>query len=287
MSLLFRSAVAVLLLLAAQARAATTILFVGNSFTYSAGSAAMTFRPQLVHDLNEDRAAGVPALFKALTDELGLDYAVSLETSPGKNFDWHWNERRALLDRPWDIVVLQGYSTLDAEKPGDPAQLTRYAEKLAQLFRAQNRKVELNLMSTWSRADQTYLPTGHWSGQPITAMAQDLQRGYEKAAEAIGARRVIPVGLAWNRAMETGLARTNPYDPATKGLNLWADDSYHASVYGSYLEALVVLGALTGCDPRLGDGEPVARELGLTPDGARALQETAWKSLPPTHRCSK
>ena len=287
MSLLFRSAAFVLLVLAAQARAATTVLFVGNSFTYSAGSAVMTFRPQLVHDLNEDHASGVPALFKALTDQLGLDYQVSLETSPGKNLDWHWFEKRAVLNRPWDVVVLQGYSTLDAEKPGDAARLTRYADLLAGLFRARNANVELNLMSTWSRADQTYTPSGHWSGQPITAMAQDLQRGYEQVAEAIRARRVIPVGLAWNRAIESGLARPNPYDPATKGLNLWADDSYHASAYGSYLEALVVLGSLTGCDPRLGDAEPVARELGFTPDDTRALQETAWKSLPPTHRCSK
>jgi len=282
----FRSVLFVLLLLAAHAQAATRILFVGNSFTYAAGSAAMTFRPQLVRDLNGENASGVPALFKALTDQLGLDYEVSLETSPGKGLDWHWHERRALLDHAWDEVVLQGYSTLDADKPGDAAKLTRYADAIARLLRARNPEVELSLMATWSRADQTYRPGGHWHGQPIAAMARDVQRGYEQAAAVVKPRRVIPVGRAWIRAIESGVARANPDEPAARGLNLWADDAYHASAYGSYLEALTLVGALTGCDPRLGD-EPVARELQIAPDDATALQRVAWMSLPPTRRCSK
>lgn len=286
MPMLFRAAVLVLLLLAAQAQAATRILFVGNSFTYGAGSAAMSFRPQLVRDLNGEKASGVPALFKALTDQLGLDYEVSLETSPGKNFDWHWHERRALLDHAWDQVVLQGYSTLDADKPGDAAKMTRYADAIAQMLRAQNPDVELSLMATWARADQTYKPGGHWHGQPITAMARDVQRGYEQVAAVVKPRHIILVGRAWTRAIETGLARANPYDPAARGLNLWADDAYHASAFGSYLQALTVLGAITGCDPRLGD-EPVARELNIAAADAVALQQVAWKSLPATRRCSK
>jgi hypothetical protein len=284
---MFRSAALALLLFAgAQAQAATTrMLFIGNSFTYAAGSAAMTFRPGLVHDLNGEHASGVPALFKALGDELGLDYEVSLETSPGKNFDWHWDHKRALLDRAWDQVVMQGYSTLDADKPGDAAKLTRYAGELARLLRARNPEVELSLMATWTRADQTYREDGHWYGKPVSAMAEDVQRGYRQAAEAIHARRVIPVGAAWLRAIDSGLARANPYDPKARGLNLWADDSYHASIYGSYLEALTLLGALSGCDPRLGADEAVARELGIAAPDATALQAVAWKSLPPTRRC--
>ena len=154
--MLRRCLVLSLLLLVGHAQAATRILFIGNSFTYGAGSAVMTFRPELVHDLNNDHAAGMPALFKALTMELGLDYEVSLETSPGKGLDWHWNERRALLDPSWDHVVLQGYSTLDADKPGDAAKMARYAEQFAKLFRERNAQVKLTLLATWPRADQTY-----------------------------------------------------------------------------------------------------------------------------------
>ena len=284
--MLRRCLVLSLLLLVGHAQAATRILFIGNSFTYGAGSAVMTFRPELVHDLNNDHAGGMPALFKALTMELGLDYEVSLETSPGKGLDWHWNERRAVLDASWDRVVLQGYSTLDADKPGDAAKMARYAELFAKLFRERNAQVKLTLLATWPRADQTYREGGHWFGKPISAMTQDLRRGYEQAADASQIKRIIPVGLAWQRAIDAGVALSNPYDPASKGLiNLWADDSYHASKYGSYLEALTVLASITGCDPRLGEKESVALELGIAAVDAVALQHVAWQSVPGTRRC--
>ena len=274
-------------LLVSHAQAATRILFIGNSFTYGAGSQVEHFRPELVGDLNRDHNSGMPALFKALTDQLGLDYSVSLETSPGVNFDWHWNERLAVIDGAWDHVVMQGYSLLDAERPGDTAKITRYVDKLARRFRVRNEKVELSLLATWARADQIYRQEGgRWFGKPLLAMTQDLQRGYEASAAATQIRRIIPVGLAWQRAFDTGVALSNPYDPASKGLiNLWADDSYHASKYGSYLEALTVLASITGCDPRLGDKESVAQELGIAPADAAALQQVAWESEPGARRC--
>jgi len=46
---------------------ATTILFVGNSFTYGAGAPPVQdFRPHTVTDLNGTNICGVPALFKAM-----------------------------------------------------------------------------------------------------------------------------------------------------------------------------------------------------------------------------
>jgi len=107
---------------------ATTILFVGNSFTFGANSAAHYYKPDTVTDLNGPGAngktvGGVPAMFKALTKEAGLDYTVSLETVGGKGMDFHYAEKRALLDKPWDVVVMHGYSTLDIDHPGNPALL--------------------------------------------------------------------------------------------------------------------------------------------------------------------
>src|SRR4051812_469389 len=154
---------------------AATILFVGNSFTYGELSPVRHFRSDTVTDLNHEETGGVPALFKAFTVQAHLQYEVSLETSPGKNFDFHLEQKAAVLDRPWDHVILQGYSTLDEHKPGDPATLVDYAGRLTRLFLARNRHVDIRLVSTWSRADQTYLPSGHWYGQPIEAMAQDIR----------------------------------------------------------------------------------------------------------------
>jgi len=264
---------------------ATTILFIGNSFTYGdpAGGAPLVqnYRPNTVTDLNGSHIGGVPALFKAFTLQAGLSYEVSLETNPGVGVDWHYNNRLATIAKPFDKVLLQSYSTLDASKPGNPATLIKYSGMLAQVFHDQNPNVDVRLTSTWSRADQTYKPGGAWYGQPIYQMALDVRAGYDKADLASDLiSDVIPVGQAWNRAIASGLADANPFDGTVTGINLWAPDSYHASVYGYYLEALTIFGNVTGLDPRsLGANEYVARDLGIDPRIAASLQALAAAQL--------
>ena len=135
---------------------ARTILFVGNSFTFGANSPVMRYHPERVVDLNREGIGGVPALFKTFADEAGLDWTVSLETSPGKDLAWHLANRREVIDRPWDVVILQGYSTLDAERPGDPTRHIAAARTLADLFHGRNPQAQVDLVATWSRADQTF-----------------------------------------------------------------------------------------------------------------------------------
>jgi hypothetical protein len=81
--------------------------------------------------------------------------------------------------------------------------------------------------------------------------------------------------------MRTGVADPDPYDGLAAGqVDLWTYDHYHASTCGSYLEALVVFGDLTGLDPRsLGGQERAASELGLSPEQAVALQTVAFEEL--------
>jgi hypothetical protein len=274
--------VAVLTLVMESPGHAASILFIGNSFTFGELSDVKHYRAESVHDLNNDGIGGVPALFKSFTVQARLDYDVSLETSPGKNFDFHLQEKAAVLDRPWDHVLLQGYSTLDQHKPGDSALLVDYAGRLARLFQAKNPLVDIRLVSTWSRADQTYLPTGHWHGKPIDAMATDLRRAYDQAATTSAAiHSVIPVGQAWNRAIASHIATANPYEAVPKGeIDLWATDHYHGSTYGYYLEALVIFGNVTGRDPRiLGSREQAAAALGIEPSLASKLQQIAAETL--------
>jgi len=259
-----------------------TILFVGNSFTFGAGSPVRRYRPDSVRDLNGDGIGGVPALFRTFAEQAGLDYAVSLETSPGKSLEWHWTERRALIDRRWDVVVLQGYSTLDAQRPGDATGHIRHAGLLAQMFTRANPAVDVELVSTWTRADLTFRPGSPWSGRPVAAMADDLAAASAQArARYREIDGVVPVGRAWTRAIAAGVADANPYDGIAYGqVGLWAWDHYHASTAGYYLEALVVFGRVTGIDPRtLGAGERAADDLGLHPALAQALQRIAWEQL--------
>jgi len=280
---------------------ADSILFVGNSFTFGARSAVWKYRADTVSDLNGTGYGGVPALFKLFTKETGLDYAVSEETVGGMDLRFHLDNKRALIDRPWDHVVLQSFSTLDAAHPGDPASLIATTPALARLFHARNPAVDIWLMATWSRADQTYPAGGHWHGKPITQMADDIELAYEQAATAADARAfdqwfrgdkvasrrlagvsgVVAVGKAWNRAIAKGLATANPYaGVGPNQIDLWAWDAYHASIYGYYLEALMVFGAVTGKDPRtLGEREEAAAELGISPAQATDLQSIAYDEL--------
>ncbi|URW77132.1 PEP-CTERM sorting domain-containing protein [Sphingomonas donggukensis] len=267
---------------AAAVAPARTILFVGNSFTQGAHSAVRNYRAGSVTDLNGAGYGGVPALFKLFAEQAGLNWQVSLETQGGKTLGYHLAERRAVIDRPWDVVVLQDLSTFSRERPGDPASHVRDAGTLAAMLTRANPRVQVEVMATWSRADQVYRPGSPWTGTPIAKMADDLYAGSRRArAASRDIDGVIPVGAAWNRAFAARVADPNPYDGVTFGeLNLWAYDHYHASVAGYYLEALVVFGKVTGVDPRtLGANERAADELGLSDAQAVALQRIAWETL--------
>lgn len=273
------------LMLAPIAAQAKTILFVGNSFTYGANSPAHYYKPETVTDLNGPlngkTVGGVPAFFKAFTKEAGLDYTVNLETVGGKGMDYHYAEKRTVIDKPWDVVVMHGYSTLDQANPGNPALLVSSAKQITDMFRAQNPKSEIWLDSTWSRADQTYPDGKPWHGKPIQQMGIDIAAGYAAAAKVAKVTGVVPVGLAWNRAIDTGVANDNPYDGIAFGkLDLWSWDHYHASMYGYYLEALMVFGKVTGRDPlSLGDKETVADDMGFNAAQTHALQQVAHDQL--------
>jgi hypothetical protein len=267
----------------ANAVADTSVLFIGNSFTFGAGSAVKYYRADTVTDLNNLGIGGVPSLFKSFTQQAGLEFDVSLETQPGSGLDFHLENRLSVIGRrPWDKVVMHGYSTLDRNNPGDPSTLVSTSRDMAEFLQSRNPLVEIFLTATWSRADQTYIDNRPWTGKPIEEMALDIRAGYDKAAAgAPGVKSVIAVGEAWTRAMQSGAADPNPYDGIdVDKFNLWTADHYHASSFGYYLEALMAFGNLTGLDPRsLGDIECSGYELGFSRTQVEALQQAAFDQL--------
>ena len=288
---------AALCLASAPAFAATKILFVGNSFTFAAHSPAMHYETDQVHDLNPPDAlgrtiGGVPALFKEFTKEAGLDYDVSLETVGGKGFDYHLAEKKAVLDKPWDVVVGHGFSTLDEAHPGNPTLLIATTKQMADMFAARNPNVKFYLLATWSRADKVFPADAPapWKGTPIAQMGQDVAKAYDAAAKNAGGKvaGVIPMGTAWNNGIKEGSVDDNPYDDAgASKMNLWAYDSYHASSYGYYLEAALDFGKVTGKDPLLLAGrdankrpmDHVAEDLGISPKQQQTLLKLAHDAL--------
>ena len=268
---------------------ARTILFLGSSFTYGAHSAAQHYHPELVKDLNGpdkygETYAGVPAIFKQFTLEAGLtDYDVSSELVGGKGLEYWFTvpDTLARINKPWDVVVMHGFSTLDQAHPGDKTLLLSSSKRIADMFLKANPRAKLYLFATWSRADQTYPDGRPWHGKPIQQMGKDIAVAYDAAAKNAHVTGVVPVGLAWNRAMDTGVAGADPYAGIPSGkVDLWAWDNYHASAYGYYLEALMVFGKVTGKDPlSLGDTETVAEDMGFSKPQTHALQQLAHDQL--------
>lgn len=264
------------------ASAATSLLFIGNSFTYGAGSPVRFYRADTVTDLNSEGIGGVPALFKSFTQQAGLDYDVALETRGGSGLDFHLQNKLDVIGKqPWDVVVMQGQSTLDFDKPGDPAKLVATTKQMAEFLRSRNAQVSIYPMATWARADQVYPASGAWAGKSVEVMTKDVRAAYDQAAAAAEAKAVIPVGEAWNLAMQAGVADPDPYDGIEAGkVDLWTYDHYHASTHGYYLEALVIFGTLTGRDPRsLGENECSGYELGMPRPLVKALQQVAFEQL--------
>lgn len=270
----------------ASAAAPHRILFVGNSFLHGHAPPVLHYNAARVTDLNGTGYGGVPAVFKQLADDAGLPVEVASELVSGQTLRFHLKQRRALITgRPWDIVVLQEYSTLSPQRPGDATAFIAAAGELEAAVHAVNPAARVYLMETWARADQVYrTPGGRWNGGTLEAMQADLRAAYAEAAARAGCiAGVVPVGDAALRAVQEGVADRNPYDGIDAGkLNLWGADSYHLGAWGSYLEALVLFGQLGGRDPAsLGEAERVGRELGLSAGQVRAAQAVASRQLRP------
>jgi hypothetical protein len=123
----------------------------------------------------------------------------------------------------------------------------------------------------------------------LQAMSEDLRAAYAAAAQQAAAdgsggfKAIAPVGESFMRAIAAGVATPDRYaaNAGSNGLiDLWFDDGTHASKYGSYLSALTLFGTLTGLDPAsLGAAEIAARDLGISPAQALALQRVASDQL--------
>jgi len=143
---------------------------------------------------------------------------------------------------------------------------------------------------------------------PNAAMAKDLHDAYEGAAGAYDAANpakshvdVALAGDAWITAMNEGLAVSDPYLanlPANE-VDLWDSDvldaccttpiGYHPSVYGSYLNSLVLFDQITGVDPETLDAEfdpanpdyldSASHALGIAPGLARLLAMAAAETV--------
>jgi hypothetical protein len=172
---------------------------------------------------------------------------------------------------------------------------------------------KIYLTDTWARPDMVFAhkittpDTNSVNGSPIVdtsaaggnetlyyptlaAMTSDLHDAfYAEAAANPGFAGVIPVGDAFQLALDSHLAKSSGFYKADGTfstpqpgdlINLWWDDYLHASKYGSYLDALVQFGTITGLDPlSLGSAEIAAGDLGISSTDALTLEGVASRQL--------
>jgi hypothetical protein len=132
--------------------------------------------------------------------------------------------------------------------------------------------------------------TLYYEAEGLAGMTADLRAAFAAKAQANpNFAGVIPVGDAFQRAVDTGIAKGDGFytaegvyaaDVPQDKINLWWIDYLHASKYGSYLSALVIFGKLTGINPAsFGANEKAAADLGINPGDAVKLQGVAWDQL--------
>ncbi|MGY3089347.1 hypothetical protein ACVWYF_002387 [Hymenobacter sp. UYAg731] len=288
-------------LLAGPASGQTRVLFVGNSFTHGNAAPVLNYNAAGIIDENYglppgnpryqvDPATpgpwgGIPGIFKKMADQAGRAYEVHIEVVNTATLTYHCTNALAVVQQAsWDQVVLQESSTqpLPVARTGQPADFLTYATRLEQAVHAGNPAARVYLFQTWPRADMTYPAGQPYSGLPLDTMMRDLRRAYAYlAAHNPRFAAVAPVGDAWLRAMQAGIAVRDPYNnPTASQLNLWSPDHQHASKWGSYLAACVLFAQLTGLDPRtLGPAEQAAVALDIPGPAAVALQQIAFQQV--------
>lgn len=199
---------------------ATSVLFIGNSFTYYSDI------PKLFGEIAT--AAGELVTVDSVTQG-----AWTLTKFADKSDEYGKIVDEKLSNNEYDVVVLQEQST----RP-----LTNYnafltaARDLQTKIRQTQTDCRIYLYSTWG-----YTEGAASRKETIPEMEAELRKAYDDAAKELNVQ-VSHVGTAFSKVYTE-----NPE------LNLYYSDDKHPSYTGAFLSASVHVATILGCDPRLSD----------------------------------
>lgn len=236
-------------------------LFIGNSFTFGAGSKGI------------QEHGGVPKLVEVIAAAKGKSISTHMLTVGGKDFAFHLKQPKTdenLKLKKWNRVVLQGYS-LEATHLGKPEEFSKNGEIFYRRIRETSPNAKIVLYETWARATGHQLYSGTSTPQTFldpAEMNREVQDNYTKLAQLLESLEpgtqveLAPVGLAFARCLEK-----------YPDLVLHSSDKYHASSEGSYLAALVLYATIFQDSPAGAPHEFFG--VSLKADVATKLQEIA------------
>lgn len=263
----------------AGALSAQNILFVGNSFTFVPGDIGVGKFTELNVG---NKGGGVPQTFQVLASAQGKNPTVTMETVGGKTLQFHYEERRELIEHAWDIVILQDYSTgplIDGADHKSYDSFLAHVTKLKALFVAKNPNVKIWVYETWARPD--LVTKGRFTS--IEEMQTGLRDAYRLAAKDNALEGCVPVGEAFLSAVKQGLADNPATDVVEGPLKIWGKDNYHQSGVGAYLSALMFYGAIYDADPtEIPSDNAAAIHLKISASESKILQSLAKEQLAKT-----
>ncbi|MCE3297279.1 MAG: domain containing protein [Crocinitomicaceae bacterium] len=213
-----------LILSGISAQEETSVLFIGNSFTF----------------MN-----AMPSMFREIAKAKGKTIFVDSIVEGGKDLNFH--SGRALTyekirSRKWDYIILQAHSNELAQPESKIDNLTLpYAKRIVDSIRANSNCTQLVLYMTWGYKN------GNPKWAPIASydsMQYRIKNQYLRFADLLDAR-VSPVGEVW-KAIRANYSGINLYDP----------DNQHPSLVGSYLSACTHFSTIFGETP-LGNHAPI------------------------------
>lgn len=242
------------------------ILFVGNSFTFT---------------------ASMPTVFRSLAvaggyapDEVVMR-AIGGQTLQGHRADGAVDGAPARVREGWDVVILQEYSTRPTDSVGPAEQFKIDATWFYDLAVEANPEVRVILYETFARRfNHSIYPRTFDDPEDMQAQLRFhyrdcVERYIPAMSEAAFAPppEYAPVGDAWESVLMEG-------EPP----RLHGSDDYHPSAAGAYLTALVFFGTIydrsTVGLPAIGVDEATALELQETADAF-----TGATRLPPALAC--
>jgi len=223
----------------------TSVLFIGNSFTY-------------VNDM--------PGMFSKIARSLGHEVEVDMLAPGGYGFGEHARDPKTQAKlglRKWSFVALQDQSQRPAFPDGQfSSQVLPEALRLGEAVHAEAPEANTVFFETWGYKSGD---RQNCSAEPevctYDGMQNRLSSAYSEFARK-SAGRVVPVGRAWRK-----VRLTHPE------IELYAGDGIHPSSQGSYLAACVFYSFIfrtgfSGADP-----------LGLEPAQASILQKIAQEAV--------
>lgn len=208
------------------------ILSIGNSFSHDAQRYLHSIAKADGVELNTFNLfiGGCP-LSLHYRNMLSEQRAYVLEMN-GESTGFNVSLKEALLNRNWDVVTVQQVSHespfYDTYQP--------YLNSLAEYIKTCVPKALIAVHQTWAYEQGSYRLNTELGYADHTDMFNDIEKAYQKAADAINADFVIPSGEVFQRLIAAGTEKVHR-------------DTFHASLgLGRYALGLLWYAAITGND---------------------------------------